>query len=283
MTSTATMFNASHITVETALGAIDRAVTATGATLPAAVVAARDRATNLPATLSRAIAERDGLAAALLDVLDAGRDVLTDNKIRRMVTATGLHPARAYEGVEAALARTLSQTLRDHVDDVINAFRPAFDAAADTLVNARELLGDLDLNDAPAILRRGGAAAEAWAAAGGAIETLNRIDLAVTLLGLSTGQDIADPASRPLRIADLDLTQLEKHGAAADPWTLVRAGIALDLATVNAFRARRDAIAAARQARTQAHTADRDRRGSASRPGPHETAVAGVNALRAWP
>ena len=163
------------------LGLLRSAMKAAGANFPKAVATAladrdelADRVAALPSGSHQAVMA--AVAAALLD----DRDPLDDDQVRRLVIAqsiTGHSTQTLAYGVEKSAEIRIIDALTQHADAVIADLKRAADTAGESLAQAREILGDLDLGDAAAILKLGPAAARAWAKAKDArlkIHTLNQ-------------------------------------------------------------------------------------------------------------
>lgn len=204
------------------------------------------------------------LAAAVVAALADGREPASDPEVQRVTTAMALTNQGLSGAVAAAGLDAVTQACRANVDAIIAHWRKPFIAAADTLTQAHRRIGDLDLNDAPSILPKGGDIAEVWSRAQAAART---IDVVINgwsnLLSLTRSAPI-QPQHRPLRLADMTLQDYRGLPSGIDAWGVIRAGLTLSLPSVEEYRGRVSAIETA--ATTPEMVIDEQRSAIAGRP-----------------
>ena len=188
------------------------------------------------------------LPRAALAVLEADGDMMNDPDIQRAVIS------RALNEVRPSIAAELDDQTADFIDlhgqDILDAFHKPFDAAAATIDRCRERLGDIALEDAKAALSKGGDAAQVWADAQAADQTIQAIATAAKLMRHNT----VDPRYRVLIIADIPpATFLDDQlsGEKMRPWDVARKGYKLSLADTATFDERRNAITTEMQQREE--------------------------------
>ncbi len=164
------------------------------------------------------------IAAALL----AGRDPAADKEVQRLRTLESILPL-AGPNVRAWAEANIIAALTENTDVMLEAWRAASVTAGENLTATFELVGDVELNDSETFLRHGPEGAQAWANARTAVDTLKNLAQAWAALAELThfGPNSGYPV---LRLAELDADTLDKVGRTADAWTLVRAGIHIELA-----------------------------------------------------
>ena len=238
------------------LSMIHTAMTAAGATYPKAVAKALEDAEKLPAAVvALAAPTADDMAAAVVDCLNAGRDPLDDEHVRRLTTATvlaGPSGNALTNGVTRAAERHVVAALTAEADALLATFGAAVAEAGATLTAAWRILGDLELTDSTAVLRMGPDASRAWTDALDAQKRIRALDGG--WFGLAEATRFASSTDAPtLRLADLSLEQFEKLGRKAEPWAIVRAGVTIELADRESIRARVDRLETERNARENEH------------------------------
>ncbi len=212
----------------------------------ARVAAVRQALPTLPKAVAQALADRDkvaaaaaafrpagveDVAAAVVAALIADRDPLEDEQVRRLTTSRALAaPSGDLMAVVDTAERRVADTLGAHVDAVLDTLHEAAEQAGDVLADAHRVLGDIDLEkDTATVGRMGPDAARAWAQAREASQRLTVLDRAWSALAALTGF-ASEQTDRTTRLADLDLDLFERVGRKAEPWAIVRAGGAIDLA-----------------------------------------------------
>lgn len=202
-----------------------------GAKLPAPLLTAYQRAARI-ADAARRISGGDR-ARAVTEALDAGRDPARDPDVLAAYLAGELANAGIRQGVEGVVGGELVDVFREHADGIVAAWRTPFDKAAAGIAAGHHRIGDLPLDAAGAIMRKGGDIAAAWAQAQEAVTVVDRIDSAWVTLNNLTGFARTDPRYPALRIAtataeEWDASGLERRRASA--WDVQRAGLTLALA-----------------------------------------------------
>jgi hypothetical protein len=210
---------------------IVNAAAAVGVGLPAAVLAAHQKATGAIKGL-QGIYPKGGLAGPVAAALIAGRDPATDPDVMRTFLAMQIGTHEVIGMVENILNEEMRQEFAVHADAIVNAWTKPFDQAAKVLTDAHSHLGDIDLSDTAVIVERGGSAAEAWGRAQAATRTINTITDAWLALGEFARLVRLDPRYPVLRIAAVDAetwreAQLDRKRLA--PWDAVIAGLTLSL------------------------------------------------------
>lgn len=198
------------------------------------------------------------IAAALL----AGRDPAADKEVQRLRTLESILPI-AGPSVRAWAVANVITALTENADVMLEAWRGVSVTAGENLTATFELVGDVELNNSETFLRHGPQGAEAWANARSAIDQLNALGQAWTALAELTrfGSAGGYPV---LRLAALTAADLDKVGRTADAWTLVKAGVRIELADRATMPQRIASLADGRQEQIQ-HQADQYQ-AAASRP-----------------
>lgn len=230
-----------NIATSTQLSIIINAAKATGVSLPKPVRDHLDRRQRIEAKLNNIYPAGNARAAAFIAAVDAGRDPATDPEMQRVLTAEQLAGEGHRSVVSAQLDADLIETLIEHADKIITSWAKPFDTAATTLTEAHAILGQLDLADTAAVVRLGGAAAEAWASAQAAVGMLATIDQGWCALAGITHTADTGRAHAPLRMLDVTLQQWNDHRLSDTkpaPWQYVRAGLPMTLPTAAEYRAR---------------------------------------------
>lgn len=217
-------------------------ITKTGTVLPKDVE--QEYSTLL--TLHARLAEFNpaaNLAEPLIDALAAGRDPLEDAAVLRAAAAVTITGARG--ATQVALDRRAMEFGSRHTDAIVNAMRTPFDAAAATMSATLDQLGVTDLDNISAVLNRGGNAAELWAIARQAEDTITKITLNRSLL---YGR-ISRPEDRRYKVlawADIPPAQFIDDFATIHtmkPSQVDRAGFTLSLADASQYAERVAAVA----------------------------------------
>lgn len=181
------------------------------------------------------------LAPVVLDAIERGADVANDPAVIEALRWAQLHSADPT--ITPAMRRQLLEGLRmaltEYADAVTSTWGTAVAAAAAQLTAAHKVLGETDLDDADAIVRLGGQAAEAWGVARAALTTVEQAHAGWRLLfHFTRGRRSSAPSA--LVLADLApevcLARPELYGsgkAREVAWGLIAAGVELDLATLD--------------------------------------------------
>ena len=223
------------------------AIESTGAAAPK-IAAAYARAVKISEAAKSLSVPQDALAIAVFAALEAGRDPGADEEVRRVLALNAVANPGITTAVDAQAFETFRGVCRTSSATVIKALRVPFDAAAVTLAGAHALIGDVPLEDTATIVARGGAAADAWARATGAVRVIDAALTGWQALGTITGTSSSDRRYRVLRLAEVDYStwvDRELEGSKMKVWDVVRAGLTLSLPTVTEYRERVAVITAA--------------------------------------
>jgi len=189
------------------------------------------------------------LGAAIAAAVLAGRDPAADKEVQRLRTLESISPMAASSVRDWGEAHIVA-ALTEHADAMLETFRVESVTAGEALTAAFELVGDIELNESEAFLRRGPEGAEAWANANAAVDRLKALTQAWSSLAELT-RFSSDNGRPVLRLADLTADDFDKVGRSADAWTLVRAGVRIELADRTTMPQRIAHIADGMQARVQ--------------------------------
>lgn len=185
------------------------------------------------------------IAAALL----AGRDPSADPEVQRLRTLESILSI-AGPSVRVWGEGVVNAALTEHADAMLETWRAESVTAGESLTAAFDLVGDIELSDSGAFLRGGPQGAEAWANASAAVVQLKNLAQAWTALAELTR--FASSGGYPvLRLASLDVETLDRVGRHADAWTLVRAGVRIELADRVTMPQRIASLVEGRQEQTQ--------------------------------
>lgn len=225
--------------------------TDSGAKAPKAFTDAHERATRIATAARNLGAGQGALAQAVMQALDAGRDPATDPDVQRIAVAGLIANPGIEQQIDALAFEAFREACATHTDAIVNAWRKPFDAAAATLADAHQRLGNVALEDTTAIIAKGGDAADVWAQAQAATKTIEAVRHG--WLGL-VGITRAAPEDRnytTLRIAECDpqtWAAQQLHGRKVGAWDAVLAGLTLSLPTPAEYRQRVSTITKAQEA-----------------------------------
>lgn len=229
-----------------------RAAEDLGAKVPRSVIDGWAKLDALGVSVDEFLASlRGDVGGAVVDVLAAGGDPLADLDVQRGVLRQMMsgHVAR----MRGALAERRRAFAEEHGPIVADTLRPIFDEAAAAIVAAREVLGDVDLEQLDGIWQRGGPAGAAWAEVQRAEQTITSIVRLRGRLGAGTGSaerfrilTIAEVPAEVYARENMYESEARQHHQKR-PWDIVRRGWRLRLATPEELRASIDAVNEARQ------------------------------------
>lgn len=214
-------------------------------------------AATLPPEIGAAVEAKDQEQAGLRTLLEHGTDArLTDlgsarvkgRKINQaeltdvlLGAALAARP-QAQDAITRAGDAAISQALKEHADALVDALRPTFDQAAATIAAARDVLGDVDLDDLEAVTAKGGDAAQQWQNAKAATQTIHQVKTVIERLAtVGAYPQTSDPREKWLPLLDVDLPGYKTLTRAATAWDAARAG-ALSLAGPAEYTTRLHAI-----------------------------------------
>ena len=223
------------------------------------VVAALGRAREIENAATRIGLGRGALGEAVFAALDAGRDPATDPEVQRAITANYLDNPGVAEAVREAAYGRARAVCDEYRDDIVTAWRKPFNVAAATLAGAYDRIGEVELDNADAILRNGGDIAEVWAKARAAVATIRAIRNGWSTLAEFTRAVNVDNHFRPLNFIDPTVDQwLGDHlrESRIDAWDATRGGYTLALPTFDEYRQRIARITAEVAAAERADHAD---------------------------
>ncbi|PPH43456.1 hypothetical protein C5D09_14795 [Rathayibacter sp. AY1C9] len=211
---------------------------AVGATVPASLIEAlenHERTAEAAATLYiGGTALEDAVAAAL----DAGKDPTVDKTVQRILASRQIGAQGVVQSVVQSALGRLVAAAEDVAHDLLEAWRAPFDQAAADIAAGYKILGDIELHQAEEILRKGGAAAEAWIKANAANQRIKDIRGLFVQLSIHTAFVPHSPANGVLIITEPTYDQWTGLGlreARIDPWNAHRMGLTLRLATPEEF------------------------------------------------
>jgi hypothetical protein len=133
------------------------------------------------------------------------------------------------------------EVFREHADGIVTAWVKPFDQAAKALAAAQGVLGHVALDDTVSILAKGGNAAEVWAQAQGAAQTIASIEHAWQELARLTRLASIEPRYPVLRIASVDAQTWDAHNLHSrkiSAWEALQEGLSLSLPTMGEYRQR---------------------------------------------
>lgn len=204
-----------------------------GAKLPAPVVEAYTRATQISAAASDLLPGPNELVNAIINALDNSRGPSSDADVQRALVAMQIGDAGIAKQVESVVAEQMRDTFRAHADGIVKAWAKPFDEAAAALHRCHERIGQVQLDDTATILRAGGDIALVWAQAKDATGVTQALADAWTALATMTGFAPVDPRYVALRIAAATREQWDASGlerAKPTAWDAMLADLTLGLA-----------------------------------------------------
>lgn len=241
---------------------------ATGAPLPAAFARIHDRYMAVEAAMDAQTMPPESVPQAVLAAIEAGNDPTTDSGVQRALTAAQLAGRMSLSAEVPGLVldemRARCLTLGN---ELVDAWRIPFAAAATTIADAFAVLGPIDLDDTRAVVVQGAEASTLWNAATEASRTITAIDAGWRAFhALAKNGRYPDKRHALLRIAAVPGdVWLERGllGHEPDPWTAVLEDLDLALPTLDEYAERIASLEqAAADAYAQAQEATRERRPS---------------------
>lgn len=229
-------------TAKTALSMATRNAAKLGVTIPKATAAAIAEGEALAEKVRSLDLEAD-VAGAVLAALAKGADPFTDPDVIREVTRQRVRESGV--SLDNAVTGHAQHVINTHAAEILEAFRGAFDTAADDLARAHAKLGDIALDDTDVILKQGGNVAALWAKARQAEETINAIRQTFGVLLGNSDAHVYEAQYRALAIADIPPADFLAHGLRHNgitAWDITRNGWPLDLATPETYAARIAAV-----------------------------------------
>lgn len=228
-----------------------------GVHLPATLVREADELQAAARRLREHRHNHGALVAATVDALRDGRDPATDPLVQEHVTRAGLFATEIGRAVEQHVADLLLPLLREHTPAIVDAFGAVVTDADTLLTQVREQLpDDVDLTDPLAAIRLQPGLLQLWGEGRQAVDRVQKVVGAWSLLTTTTGQASTTRQHLPLVVADLGATGLDTIGS--DVKRVHDAGVQLVLATPDTYRERvgraereREQAAAERQAEAQ--------------------------------
>ncbi len=234
---------------------------ATGTKAPKPLLDAWERLERITRAVQDLAPPLGALPVAVFAAVDRGDDPAVDGEVRRILAQQAIAHDGIRNDVPAIAYDLLRETARTHTDKIVATWRTPFDRAAAVLAEVLAQLGDVDLDDATAIITKGGDAAESWGKAQTAIATVEAIRAGWLALATFTSGRAADKRHAVLAIADVghaDWERLALVDQKPDPWEATRQRLPLSLPTPAEF--------AQRVARLQhAQQAEADRQEKAAR------------------
>jgi hypothetical protein len=229
-----------------------------GAPLPSNVRTEYFALTDL-ANKAREVDLAGNVAEAVLRALDAGKDIATDKGV--LAAVIGQQVTENQGAINSALSDRAAVFLDTHADDLFGAFCTPFEGYATAISAAATKFGDIDPDNASAILAQGGDAAQVWAAARDAMKGIDAIHQTRKQLTTVSSKFRTDPRYVSLAIADIpsaEFVSQQVHGWLS-PWELARRGFTLRLATPSVYEERVAGIHQELGHRTAARASDEQR------------------------
>lgn len=214
-------------------------------TIPARIREELDRRMQL----INAAAELDftgkSVPEAVNDSLEAGTDPFTDQGIQEAIVMEKLRQMSGTEALTDVARTRLHSVVAGNLDEIVQAFKPAYDEAGQRLSTAHAVLtthGIEDLDD-ERILQAGIEVARANTEAREALNTLQALDSAINMLLGITGRLDGTPVGRTVRTLDTGDTpadNIRMLGKNLTHWQGVSAGHTVSLATPTETTQRRE-------------------------------------------
>lgn len=218
------------------------AINTTGAKAPKAVADAWRDVQRVGEAARQLHPGRDALGAAVAAALIAGKDPIADSQVQRIVIGAAIGLEGVALQVDGVLYDRLRTVIAEHADQLVAAWRVAFDKAASVLVNAYERIGPVALADADLWLAHGKDAAELWTQARAASEIIEQIRGGWVAFGEFTGLVRIDATYRVCHVAEPTYEQWVSNNlrnAKRTPWELLLAGLpTLSLPTASEYHQR---------------------------------------------
>jgi hypothetical protein len=229
-------------------------ITTTGVKVPA-VTDAYTRTTTLTTRVRNLAAPADALGVAVANAIEDDRDPSADPEVTRILVSTQIANAGIMGMVDDLAYSRFRQVCAEHADAIVKAWAKPFAAAAKNLTAAHQAIGHVDLADSDTIIRKGGAAVDAWSGAQAAVATINTITAGWLALAMFTHGAPNDQRYPALRLAAVDYQtwearELERRKVT--PWEAVLAGLTLTLPSFEQYAQRVATIEAGQRAATQA-------------------------------
>ena len=210
-----------------------------GASIPKALTTEHAKLIDLMGK-ARALADTPAdFTAAVVAALEAGNDPSTDPAVRDALTRRAIHESQ--HAIEAAVGDRVTSFITANGAALLACFVKPFDAAAERIRRAADLLGDVDLDNTAAVLNIGPDAASAWAEARNAEKVMTDIQQVRNLLTGAAPALKVNPQYRVLAIADVPAQRFwddQLRSAHVTPWEAARRGYRLSLALPDELRAR---------------------------------------------
>ncbi len=234
------------ITLRSTLSVVTKTAETLGVSLPAGYIAELDRARDIVAGAERFRAtSAHQLNSAVLDAIEAGRDVHTDTIVQRMMfdrtlTTGGIEIAADQRRKEISHAALL-----DYADDILTSWAEFLKPHADALADAAEALPSHDLSNTEQVatltvegmkhLSNAQIAVKLWAAAERGFGVL--VQTAGPRFSSHTRPLSITPDIGHLEFASIRDKAVRERGDVT-PWLLAQHGIPVELATISGFAER---------------------------------------------
>jgi len=226
-----------------------------GGKVPKALTTAIAKYDTVNAKLDRMYIGGTALEDAALAAIDAGQDPAADPEVQRILTSRQIGQEGLTGQLRTRMLQRMLAVLRESVENLIDTWQAPFHEAAAVIVETREALGGIDLNDSQAILARGGDAADQWGRATNANRTIREIVGAWNTLAAEAQFVPGSTHYLMLRFTNPTLEQWEEHSLRErklTAWEAHALGLPLDLATPTEYMDRIAALDTQRQARERA-------------------------------
>ncbi len=230
-----------------------------GTKIPRPIAQAFTDATLLSEAAGDLAAPPEALASAVTAALACGRDPAADPEVHRNLAAAQIANRGIQQAIDGIAFNAFRQVCIAHADRLVKAWRKPFAAAASTLTAGYRRIGNVPLDDAHSILRRGDDIAAVWAQAQAADAVISDLVSGWTALGDFTRLVRSDPRYAALRLASVDYPTWAAHGLQGrrlTGWDAVRVGLTLELPTPAEYRTRIADLERGRQRATSAKPTD---------------------------
>lgn len=245
-----------NIVIHTALSQTQQHFRHLGLTLPKPFTAALEQAEQ-DISPSKMQYDPSALAQAVADCLTADKDPALDKKVQVELVREQLHRVNIADALAARIAASRAVALTTHTPAVVEVMRPAVEQADEHLAALHDVAPSLDLTDVSAASRLKPAQLSLWGYAREAVAALQRIEQVWIQLAQASGRAQVMPEFRPLILADLDATALQRLGRKPDTAAVAHTGHRLSLASFDTY--------AERVARVLEQRREQDQRAEAER------------------
>ncbi|MBB3038976.1 hypothetical protein [Hoyosella altamirensis] len=212
-----------------------------GYKIPSALTAAMTQLDELDKAALPAI-DKTELSAALAAAFLEQRDPLTDTLVQRATLRESLKALNWSALLQQHAEQQRVIVLRKHLPTLIKVWTKAVADADRTINTARDTIPGLNLSDANQIHQLQPSQMSTWGEAKAAAERASKITETWSMCALATNTVRITPGTHALIIADLTASQLEQLGPNPKAENVIHAGHTLELATLDDYQQRVEAI-----------------------------------------